>query len=113
LVNVQGDIKRGKQFGSNTLKDKQRNYIYERKERELAEGFMHLTASYNMKVPPASTEVTVWMDPVFIFKVDSKERQAAMEMQIRLMWEDNRVVWPHWEHMGCGQKLFFKISILE
>jgi hypothetical protein len=94
-------------------RDKQRNYIFERKNRTLAEGFIYLNASYNKKVPPDSTVVTVWMEPGFIFEIDSQARQVKMEMQIKLMWEDNRVVWPRWEQVGCGQKLFFNVSFLE
>jgi hypothetical protein len=94
-------------------KNKWSNYIFERKEMHLAEGFLYLNSSYNKKVPPDGTKVTVWMDPGFIFEIDSQARQVEMEMKIRLMWEDNRVVWPHWENISCGQKLSFDVSILK
>ena len=89
-------------------------HIFEQEVREPVEGlgFLKLPASYTSKDPPTDASVSVWMEPLFVSKIDSMKRRMALEMKLDLMWEDERVNWTMKPLMTPGRTFAFPPSIL-
>ena len=89
-------------------------HIFEQEVREPVEGlgFLKLPASYTSKDPPTDASVSVWMEPLFVSKIDSMRRRMALEMKLDLMWEDQRVNWTMRPLMTPGRTFAFPPSIL-
>ena len=89
-------------------------HIFEQEVREPVEGlgFLKLPASYTSKDPPTDASVSVWMEPLFVSKIDSMKRRMALEMKLDLMWADQRVNWTMKPLMTPGRTFAFPPSIL-
>ena len=90
-------------------------HIFEKEVREPVEalGFLKLPANYTAKESPTNATVSVWMEPMFVSKIDSMNRRMALEMKLDLMWADDRVTWTMKSLMTPGRTFAFAPSILE
>ena len=90
-------------------------HIFEKEVREPVEalGFLKLPANYTAKESPTNATVSVWMEPMFVSKIDSMNRRMALEMKLDMMWADDRVNWTMKSLMTPGRTFAFAPSILE
>ena len=90
-------------------------HIFEKEVREPVEalGFLKLSANYTAKEAPTNATVSVWMEPMFVSKIDSMNRRMALEMKLDMMWADDRVTWTMKSLMTPGRTFAFAPSLLE
>ena len=84
---------------------------------EEAFGFMKLPNTYSNKHPPSknkTTPVYVFLQPKAITSINSMKKTMGMEIQMSLMWEDQRIEWNDLkvEEMDCGNTVSLSTTIL-
>ena len=101
---------------SDDANDKEIFHIFEQKERdpEAALGFLRLDMDYNGDEAPngSDSKVKAWLEPTFVTEIDSMARKMGLEMKLKLMWEDERIIWRMDENMYPGAAFHFDPSIL-